>query len=440
MSKYSLQTECLENIEAYSDEQMASEIAVIESVFDIFDKTLVMMELSNTDVDIPDCSMFMESTFIQEEETTDGGEPAEQQEETAETTSSDGGEKKADNKPPTEAERKKYNSEHQFRQMNKKGNVENIFISIIAFIPRLLGFLIQCVVKLFKKITNKKSDDDIKKASQDAQELTEEEIEETSNETDAELPEDPVDQDQTQPQPQGQLPMNQAQPAAQPQQPQQPQQAPPQNDTQNAAANTAPASAAPAPAANMNDNVGKMDSKSKMWSWFDEQKVLEAINNLSHIMGSLDLTNVDTVIAFGNEIVKGKNQLNAALSQRVAVNGDVLISSKNNITKQLNGLADAAKRTSDSIENFRKNRENISRALRNGKIVKETRNAVNSLKDYAKDFSKKSAKIIKAYVKAAKQADKIIAKASRKNGGAVTQPQEGGNPNGGQEQNNPANT
>ncbi len=440
MSKYSLQTECLENIEAYSDEQMASEIAVIESVFDIFDKTLIMMELSNTDVDIPDCSMFMESTFIQEEETTDGGQPAEQQEETtAETTSSDGGEKKADNKPPTEAERKKYNSEHQFRQMNKKGNVENIFISIIAFIPRLLGFLIQCVVKLFKKITNKKSDDDIKKASQDAQELTEEEIEETSNETDAELPEDPVDQDQPQAQPQGQLPMNQAQPAAQPQQPQQ-QPAPVQNDTQNAAANTASAPAAPAPAANMNDNVGKMDSKSKMWSWFDEQKVLEAINNLSQIMGSLDLTNVDTVTAFGNEIVKGKNQLNAALSQRVAVNGDVLISSKNNITKQLNGLADAAKRTSDSIENFRKNRENISRALRNGKIVKETRNAVNSLKDYAKDFSKKSAKIIKAYVKAAKQADKIIAKASRKNGGAVTQPQEGGNPNGGQEQNNTANT
>ena len=68
MIKYSLQNECLENIEALSDEQMNREMAVIESVLEIYDKTILMMELSNNDVDIPDCSMFMESTFFQEQD------------------------------------------------------------------------------------------------------------------------------------------------------------------------------------------------------------------------------------------------------------------------------------------------------------------------------------------------------------------------------------
>ena len=45
MSKYSLQTECLENIEAFSDEHINREMAVIESVLEIFDKTILMMEL-----------------------------------------------------------------------------------------------------------------------------------------------------------------------------------------------------------------------------------------------------------------------------------------------------------------------------------------------------------------------------------------------------------
>ena len=71
MSKYSIQNECLEMIEAFSDEQMSSDMAVIESVLDIFDKTILMMELSNEPVDIPDVSMFMESAFFQE----DGDQP-----------------------------------------------------------------------------------------------------------------------------------------------------------------------------------------------------------------------------------------------------------------------------------------------------------------------------------------------------------------------------
>ena len=54
MIKYSLQNECLEMIEAFSDEQISREMAVIESVIDIFDKTILMMELSNNEVDVDD--------------------------------------------------------------------------------------------------------------------------------------------------------------------------------------------------------------------------------------------------------------------------------------------------------------------------------------------------------------------------------------------------
>jgi hypothetical protein len=153
MSKYSIQNECLEMIEAFSDEQMVSEMSVIESVLDIFERTVLMMELSNSDVDIPDCSMFMESTFFQEADKTPPAaapSPADPNAKPAEGDAT----KKEETKVPTEEERKKYNSQNQFRQMNKKGNIEHIVVSILLFIPRLLGFLIQALVKLVKKIKN----------------------------------------------------------------------------------------------------------------------------------------------------------------------------------------------------------------------------------------------------------------------------------------------
>ena len=189
MIKYSLQNECLENIEAFSDEQMSREMAVIESVLEIYNKTILMMELSNSDVDLPDCSMFMESTFFQESDgdttgngqTSGGGQSAP----AAAPSAAEGqpAQQPAQNnaqgdtkKPMTEEERKAYNKEHWVRMKNKKGNLENIFISIIAFIPRLLGFIIQSIVRFFKKLTNKENDDDIKNAQKDAETLTEEEI------------------------------------------------------------------------------------------------------------------------------------------------------------------------------------------------------------------------------------------------------------------------
>lgn len=197
MSRYSLQTECLENIEAFSDEQLASEMAVIESAFDIFEKSILMMELAaDTDI-VPDCPIFMES-FIQEGDGGQGAPSANDNPAPADNnnnnqapaatdnnntnTNNNGDAKANENKPMTDAERKAYNKEHWVRMKTKKGKLENIFVSIIAFIPRLLGFLIQSIVKLFKKIGNKdteKKAQDIANASPEARKKAAEQVGET---------------------------------------------------------------------------------------------------------------------------------------------------------------------------------------------------------------------------------------------------------------------
>ena len=136
MIKYSLQNECLENIEAFTDEQMSREMAVIESVLEIYNKTILMMELSNSDVDIPDCSMFMESTFFQEEEVKEGAPAtAADSPKEGQPAQGDGKDKSGETKKPmTEEERKAYNKEHWVRMKTKDGKTENIFISIIRII------------------------------------------------------------------------------------------------------------------------------------------------------------------------------------------------------------------------------------------------------------------------------------------------------------------
>jgi hypothetical protein len=165
---------------------MSSDMAVIESVLDIFDKTILMMELSNEPIDIPDVSMFMESAFFQEqnEGENNGGKPADgEKSDTASTsdqsssnnTSSDNN---TQNNTMSDADRNAYNKEHWVRMKNKKGKLENIFISIIAFIPRLLGFLIQSIVRLFKKIfdkdTNQKANECAKTTPEQRQEIVKE--------------------------------------------------------------------------------------------------------------------------------------------------------------------------------------------------------------------------------------------------------------------------
>lgn len=197
MIKYSLQNECLENIEAFSDEQMASEMAVIESTMEIFEKSILMMELAADSDIIPDCPIFMES-FIQEDGNVANGEPSANDNQAPadnsnnqapaatdnnNTSTNNNGDAKAnENKPMTDAERKAYNKEHWVRMKTKKGKLENIFVSIIAFIPRLIGFLIQSIVRLFKKIGNKdteKKAQDIANASPEAKKKVAEQVGET---------------------------------------------------------------------------------------------------------------------------------------------------------------------------------------------------------------------------------------------------------------------
>ena len=163
MIKYSLQNECLENIEAFSDEQMSRETAVIESVLEIYDKTILMMELSNNDVDIPDCSMFMESTFFQEDETPATGNDQTTNNNNAQATATNnntqnksGKGEKVTNNP------EEYNKEHHFRKANKEGKLENVFISILLFIPRLLTLPFKLIVNAIKN--HKSSGEAAKKA------------------------------------------------------------------------------------------------------------------------------------------------------------------------------------------------------------------------------------------------------------------------------------
>ena len=447
MSKYSLQTECLENIEAYSDEQFNAEMAVVESAMAIFDKAILMMELSNSDIDLPDCSLFMESTFFQEDgdqtaaadgNTGDGGEsnPAPAAEAPAQQSTNDGNKTDANKPAPTEAERKKYNSENQFRQMNKKGNIENMFISIIAFIPRLLGFLIQCVVKLFKKIFNKEADEAIKKSDASAQTLSAEEITEAVSEADAEPAEDTSGADTSgtkEPQAQASAPANNnnAQPAQAP--------APANNNN-----NTTPSQTT-----NEQKTAGTINPQTKMWEWYDEQAIIKCIEDAEKIIKLFTLdnfTNIEKLKKFMPDITR---RLDAVMNSRIEVQGNVLVNSKNNIAARFNAFEKSINGTKAELDKYIKDNHLIKTKLfgkdevsSRGQVVLDLKNSVELLKNFSKSFSKGSTEIINSYNTTAGNARKINKAAANKGSSQPQaqpaqkqqpepQPQEGGNPNGG---------
>lgn len=456
MSKYSLQTECLENIEAYSDEQFNAEMAVIESAMAIFDKAILMMELSNSDIDIPDCSLFMESTFFQEDgdqppaadgNTGDGGEsnPAPAAEAPAQQPTNDGNKTDANKPAPTEAERKKYNSENQFRQMNKKGNIENMFISIIAFIPRLLGFLIQCVVKLFKKIFNKEADEAIKKSDASAQTLSAEEITEAVSKADAEPAEDTSGADTSgtkEPQAQAPASANNNTPPSQSQSA-----APVNNTTPSQTTN----------ATNEQKTAGTINPQTKMWEWYDEQAIIKCIEDAEKIINLFTLdnyTNIEKLKKFMPDITR---RLDAVMNSRIEVQGNVLVNSKNNIAARFNAFEKSINGTKTELDKYIKDNNLIKKKLfgkdevsSRGQVVLDLKNSVELLKNFSKSFSKGSTEIINSYNTTAGNARKIN-KAAANKGSSQPQAQPaqnqqpvnnagGENPNGGQEQNNPANT
>ena len=276
----------------------------------------------------------------------------------------------------SEAERKAYNKEHWVRMKNSEGKLENIFISIIAFIPRLLGFIIQCIVRFFKKLTNKENDESIKNASKNAQNMDSNAIANAINAG--------------------------------------------ENSGENSENNES------------KETAGTMDPNTKAWTWFNEQKILEAINSFRLVLSNINVENIQSFTNSKNEMLKAKSQLDEAMAIRVnGMSGENLVSTKNNIINQLNGLADAAKRARATINNFAGHgRKDIPKTFKNGEAVKEAKECAKALKDYAAAFSKDADKLIGAYNQSVDTANKLNNAAGNGQGGnnnnTPQQPTQGG--------------
>lgn len=193
-SKYtSIQNECLDLIEAYSEEQYHAEMAVIDSVLDMFDKISCLMEYSNPDnISIPDCSMFMESTFFQELEnnntgntetnTSDGNPPVENNGQT-QSEPQQQQQQNTQNQTNNTTNREQYNKDHPFRKMNDKGKIENIFISILKFIPRLIALPIRMLISYIKKKKNDNASETMKNMTEEQRQKISEEINKLNGES-----------------------------------------------------------------------------------------------------------------------------------------------------------------------------------------------------------------------------------------------------------------
>lgn len=414
MIKYSLQNECLENIEAFSDEQMNREMAVIESVLEIYDKTILMMELSNNDVDIPDCSMFMESTFFQEVETPPAENDQPKTGDDVQPTNNGDNNQDTNNKPMTEEERKAHNKEHWIRQTNKKGKVENIFISIIAFIPRFFMFLGRCVKKLFTKTSDKAKDDAVKKADENMQNMTPEQISEAVKNAKDSQPAENTDQ-------------------SAPQQGSAPQQTE-QTDT---------------------GSIGEIDVYSKTWKWYNTDNVLTGIRKcmetLTDMQNNIDsymdkqTTELKTQIDNCQAIIKNTLSSDKAVPMR----GTDVVASKDSIKAELGKFGTLCETLAKTFENKKDTFfKIIERTTDKNAKINAVKQSCDALKTFCKMTSKSLDNIYKAYEKKVVSTASAINNAAGNSNPTNSQPQEpkppvdngGGENNGGEEQNNPANT
>lgn len=368
MSKYSIQNECLEMIEAFSDEQLNSEMTVIESVLDIFDKSILMMELTNADIDLPECPMFMESFLIQEVDAA-GGEQNQATENNTQDANASESTDNADAKKSTntisEEERKKYNSEHQFRQKNKKGKVENWFFSIILFIPRFLGFLIQCVVKLFKKIFNKDADKKVKDASKKATNLTAEQKAKLAENAKTEEGEN--------------------------------------NSNTDANANNSEQN---------NSKAGTFDVNTLMFKWWDHRQLIQEIERLRLLFESFNLNDAESVKKF---ITGTDGQVKISVDigniQVVAIQGDLLVDAKNEELNALKALSDLAGKKKEEVEKVKEDRSLwtnfVGKFKGESAALKAARGVCDKLKQVCTEVSNMTKNMFDAYVKTVKWANEI---------------------------------
>lgn len=367
MSKYSIQNECLEMIEAFSDEQISREMAVIESVLEIYDKTILMMELSNNDVDVPDCSMFMESTFFQEDETPIENNQS-QTGDVGQTANNGDNNQDTNNKPMTEEERKAHNKEHWIRQTNKKGKVENIFISIIAFIPRFFMFLGRCVKKLFTKTSDKAKDDAVKKADENMQNMTPEQISEAVKNV--------KDTGDSQP-------------------------------TENTARSAPQQGSAPQQTEQTDTNtIGEIDVYSKTWKWYNTDNVLSGIRKCMETLTNMQ-NNIDSYM--DKQTAEMKTQIdncqaiieNALSSDKaVSMRGTDVVTSKDSIKAELGKFGTLCENLAKTFENKKDTFfKIIERNTDKNAKINAVKQSCDALKTFCKTTSNSLDNIYNAYEK-----------------------------------------
>jgi hypothetical protein len=112
MTKYSLINECIDSINNVEEASCTSEITVLESLVDAYDKASTILEYYEGD-DYESFDIFQESFFMEEDD--------------------------------------KFHA----RRTNKDGNKENILKSILLFIPRLLKWLAHKIKTFFQRHKNK---------------------------------------------------------------------------------------------------------------------------------------------------------------------------------------------------------------------------------------------------------------------------------------------
>lgn len=183
MTKYSLSDEVIASIDLIDDSALFAEMSVLDAMLDTFEKAVGIITEMKSDQNLENFSIIQEACFFLEaddaKDTSKTDTPPENMKEGSKAEDKKKAEKSEDEKLKnmTEEERKKYNEEHWVRRVNKEGKKENIFISIIAFIPRCIGALVRAIRNAIKKHKGKKTKEDTK-AVANAPEEAKKELEE----------------------------------------------------------------------------------------------------------------------------------------------------------------------------------------------------------------------------------------------------------------------
>ena len=255
---------------------------------------------------------------------------------------------------------------------NKEGKLENIFISIIAFIPRLLGFIIQAIVKFFKKIFNKESSENIKNAGNNAANASNETLEKAAK---ASQPESGGD--------------NQSQPI----------------------------------------NLGIFDPKTKRWNMFDGQTMSNILKEIATVLGNININEYKTLqqqhanLKTASDKLKGFNQIQwydaTSFGKNMAMLGEQLDIIKNEAEKQSKNID--ANKQSISLQASAENGNIPKVGFATATDLKNLKDLCNGLRELCKSLSDKLNASLQAFMNCDKSAE-IINNESSVN---INNPQQG---------------